>query len=91
MIYTKENWTETIAAMHSGAVIEIDQDVYWYFLEVLPPAYMGKTITLPDGQRADYGFAEGYEPVTAFWQVGANASPTRQYFCVRTQEMNPRG
>jgi len=79
-----------IEARDSGQVIEVDEDVYWYFLEVLPPAYMGRTVKLPNGtmQRADFGFAEGYEPITAFWQIGANSSPNRQYFCCKTEEMN---
>ncbi len=91
MIYTRENWQEMIAARDSGEVVEVNQDIYWYFLEVLPPAYMGRTVTLPNGQKqlADYGFAEGYETVTAFWQVGPNSSDNRQYFCCRTREMNP--
>jgi hypothetical protein len=83
-IHTRENWDELINAMHSGAVIEIDEEVFDYFLEVLPPAYMGRVVTLPCGEtrRVAFGFAEGYEPITAFWSAGG------RNFCQRTKEMN---
>ena len=84
-VYTCETWPETIAAMHSGKTIEINEEVFDYFLEVLPPVHMGYRANLPDGTqvRACFGFAEGYEPVTAFWKQSG------KYFCCRTKEINP--
>ena len=86
-VYGAEPWADTITAMHSGETIEVTEDVYWYFLEVLPPVHMGYRATLNDGtiQRACFGFAEGWEPVTAFWE-----NPRGRFFCQRTKEMNPR-
>jgi hypothetical protein len=66
-------WDEFIKAMHSGQVFECDEEMYYYWLEVLPPAYMGKNVVLPDGQkvRAHFGFAEGADYITAFWMIGS--------------------
>lgn len=63
-------WDAFIKAMHSGEQFECDEDMYFYWLEVLPPAFMGKRIAFPDGQTvlASFGFAEGAEPITAFWK-----------------------
>lgn len=85
MVYSRENWPETIQAMHSGDVIEIGQEIYDYFLEVLPPVYMGRKAKVIDGQDhyVDFGFAEGAEPITAFWSLSGP-----RYFCQRTAEMN---
>jgi hypothetical protein len=85
-VYTCADWAATIAAMHSHQRIEIDQEVFDYFLEVLPPVYMGRRITLPGGARchATFGFAEGTEEITAFWREGD------RFFCQRTHEMNHR-
>jgi hypothetical protein len=55
-----------------GRKLEISVELFWYYLEVLPPVHMAYNATLSDGstKRAEYGFAEGYEPVTAFWREG---------------------
>lgn len=97
-IYTTENWQEMIAAMHSGEAIEISEDVFDYFLEVLPPVYMGARRIVGNGagrreRRVSFGFAEGAEPITAFWGEGSNLDPSmggdqRRFFCQRTAEMN---
>jgi len=34
---TPDAWNDFIAAMHSGEVVEIDEEMYFYWLEVLPP------------------------------------------------------
>ncbi len=75
-------WGEFINAMHSGAVFECDEEMYDYWLDVLPPVYMGRLVTLPNGQRvrADFGFAEGIERITAFWR-----SEGRCFGCQTTQ------
>ena len=63
---------EFLKAMHSGEQFECDAEMYYDFLEVLPPVFMGKNIEFPDGQkvRARFGFAEGEEFITAFWMTG---------------------
>ena len=38
---------------------EIDEETYWWFLEVLPPRFM---------QGSSFCFAEGMEPFRLFWQ-----------------------
>lgn len=82
-------WTAFIDAMRYGETIEIDEDMYFYWLEVLPPVFMDKPISFPDKNhpiRYDFGFAEGAEPITLFWR-----SPDRQrFFCRRSDIMNPR-
>ena len=96
-IHTTEDWAEMLAAMHSGQTIEVTEEVYYYFLEVLPPVHMGYQATLNDGttQRADFGFAEGMEQVTAFWGKREGCDLNREgvvrYFAQRTKEVNPRG
>lgn len=86
-IYTRNDWTALIAAMQSGKRIEIDAYVFNHFLEVLPPIYMNKTVKTVSGQwvRADFGYAEGMETITAFWSSGG------RYFAEKTETMNPRG
>ncbi len=53
--YRCDNWSETINAMHSGEIIEIGEDVFDYFLEVLPPVYMKRNIALPGGRKIAQG------------------------------------
>ena len=59
-----------------------DEEMYDYWLDVLPAVYMGRLVTLPNGQRvrADFGFAEGIERITAFWH-----SAGRCFGCQTTQ------
>ncbi len=83
-MFTKEDWNEYLEARDRGEVCEVDEEIFDYFLGVLPPAYMFKEVTLPGGRsvKAVYGFAEGYEPITAFWDQGG------KHYCQRTAEMN---
>jgi hypothetical protein len=77
-VYTRANWQDTIEAMHSGAVIEIDEEIFDYFLEVLPPVYMHRFMEIGGRRRqVVFGFAEGAEPVTAFWREGV------RFYCQR--------
>jgi len=84
-------WAEFIEAMHSGDPVQIDEEMWDYWLEVLPPVFMGRDVCLrkhpqivgPWRQvRAAFGFAEGEEPVTVFWKSG------RRRFCCRTDIIN---
>ena len=85
MIHSREDksegaWSRFIEAMHSGEEVEIDEEMYYYWLEVLPPVFMWKVI---DGKKYEFGFAEGAEPVTVFWRKDG------RFFCRRTEIMNP--
>lgn len=93
-VYTCEDWAETIKAMHSGEAIEVGEDVFDYFLEVLPPVYMGARRIVGNGadrreRRVVFGFAEGAENITAFWMTGGGYDdPGRRFFCQRTAEVH---
>jgi hypothetical protein len=80
----EEQREEFLAAMQSGRPFEMDEESFYYWLEVLPPAYMGRIVKLPNGWsiRAFFGFAEGEEQITAFWRQDG------RYFGCRTDEWN---
>lgn len=85
-----EAWNEFIQAMHSGGQFECDEEMYFYWLEVLPPIFMYKNIDYLPGHEGhhmwvDFGFAEGWEPITVFWQ---DPQKTR-FFGQRTTKINP--
>ncbi len=81
-------WNEAIEGMNSGEPVEVDEEFYWYFLEVLPPIFMNKYLE-EIKRRVDFGFAEGYEKVRAFWKEGSGENV--RYFCQRLNLMNPYG
>ena len=85
MDYTEEEWAFLIAEMHSGKTVVVDEEFYHYFLEVLPPVGMPWKAKFADGteRTCSFGFAEGWEPVVAFWKEGG------KYFCRQTTQMNP--
>ena len=62
----KEQW-DTIKA---GNIAEVSEDDFEEMLDVLPPAYMHKTVKLMNGEtvNSDYGFVEGADRVTAFFK-----------------------
>ena len=62
-----EDWKAMIDRISIPAKIaEIDEETFWYFLEVLPPKF----------QRGNlFAFAEGAEALRIFWQKGDT------YFC----------
>jgi hypothetical protein len=62
-----EDWSAMIArTSREGVVCAIDEATYDYFLEVLPPRYMGQ----------GFAFAEGAEPLRLFWMTKPD-----QFFC----------
>lgn len=73
-------WEAFIKAMRSGQRFECDEDMAYYWLEVLPPVFMGRRVKLPSGElvNAWFGFAEGEEPITVFWK---NALGDRFFGC----------
>ena len=62
-----EEWKALIDRISvPGTIAAIDEETYWYFLEVLPPKY----------QRGNlFAFAEGAEALRIYWQKGD------AYFC----------
>lgn len=74
MVYTMENFEEMFKTKANKQKFECDEEVYYYFLEVLPPIYM---------RGAEFGFAEGREPVTRFWQEDG------KFYGQETDRINP--
>src|SRR5436309_13247974 len=60
--------SSALIARHSipGQIAAIDEETYWYFLEVLPPKYQRGSL---------FAFAEGAEALRIFWQK------SDAYFC----------
>lgn len=81
---TQEEWKEFIEAMHSGGILEIDREMFMYWLEVLPPVYMHEEIEI-EGRKVlcSFGFAEGRELITDFWREHG------KFFCKGSARMNP--
>ena len=62
-----EDWPAMITRTAQAEVAcQIDEETYDYFLEVLPPKYMGH----------GFAFAEGAEPLRWFWRA-----KTDQFYC----------
>lgn len=57
-----EDWSALIARISTPSqIMAIDEETFWYFLEVLPPKY----------QRGGlFAFAEGAEALRLFWRKG---------------------
>lgn len=72
-----EEWKSMIHRISTPATIaKIDEETFWYFLEVLPPKF----------QRGNlFAFAEGAESLRIFWQTG-DAYFCRQLTWDETQE-----
>ena len=83
---SSEEWQKAIEAMRSGEIVEIDEEFYWYFLEVLPPVFMNKRI---DGKFYDFGFAEGCENIRLFWRECGEDK--YRYYCKQSNIVNPYG
>ena len=78
-------WADFLAAMHSGEEAEIDEEMFYYFLEVLPPIFMNRTVRVGgELRRVDFGFAEGADFVTYFY----TSPDKKRFFCRRSNVMN---
>jgi len=54
-------WSETIERLHvEGRIVEVLEETYDYFLDVLPPRYMQGNL---------FAFAEGYDRFLLFWRA----------------------
>jgi hypothetical protein len=68
-VYTRETRPGFFEALGRGDRVQVDQQIFDWFLDILPPVFMGRVVDLIDGssQYALYGFAEGAAIITAFW------------------------
>ena len=68
---TNEEWKGFIEDFNTvGKTLEIDEEMMYYWLEVLPPVFMHKAIPYPDPKhpmRYSFGFAEGTENIHLFY------------------------
>ena len=53
-----------------NTIHEINEETYWYFLEVLPPKWFNGNL---------FAFAEGQEPLRLHWHYGSRAE--NRYYC----------
>ena len=68
-----EDWNGMIGRTTSeGFICEVDGETYDYFLDVLPPRWMGM-------ENGGFAFGEGSDPLRLFWT--ANTPDGRRYFC----------
>ena len=59
-----EEWQSMIARISvTGTVAAIDEETFFYFLEVLPPKFQ---------QRSLFAFAEGAESLRVFWRTSGS-------------------
>lgn len=70
IVHTESNWEAMIRARNSGRMFQCDEDVYYYWLGVLPPIYMNKKIVIEGRECRCFGSAEGVEKITNFWTEG---------------------
>ena len=62
-----EQWPDLIERISvPGRIHEVTEEIYWYFLEVLPPRLFNGNV---------FSFAEGDEPLRLFWHRAG------RYFC----------
>lgn len=83
-----DEWQAFLVAMKSGEEVEINEEMYDYWLGVLPPVMGPQDLPFPDPKhpmKYDFGFAEGRERITLFY---SNLVRSR-FFCRRSPYMNP--
>lgn len=87
---TTEQWQDFIKAMNSGERFQVDEEMFYYWLEVLPPVFMNREITFLPGHEGhrmyvSFGFAEGAEPITVFWVDPSD----KHFYGQQTKKINP--
>jgi hypothetical protein len=99
MKHTSEDFAAYLTARETGAVVEVDEQLFDYWLNVLPPKQprhpsvkltgMGGIWTRSDGtvQRYSFAQAEGAEELTAFWRT-KDAAGEVHYFAQRMPIIN---
>lgn len=83
-MFDQQTFSAFIDARDRGQRCEISEALYNYFLEVLPPVLTNAWVQLVDGTRvrADFGFAEGADRITAFWRARTPLGP--RYYAQHT-------
>ena len=88
---SQEEWKEFLNDFNAvGKTLEIDEEMMYYWLEVLPPVFMHKTLPYPDPKhpvRYSFGFAEGREHIHLFYQTGSGIE--KKYFTICSNIINP--
>lgn len=84
-VYTYDNdFSAFVAVKRSGEIIEIDEEMFDYWLNVLPPKGMRVEVVIKGvPRRVSFLQAEGFEECTAYWREGA------RFFAQHTDIMNP--
>lgn len=81
MVHTAADLSAFHTARDQGGIVEVDEELFFYYLEILPPVFMYRTLYVAGSlRRISFGFAEGAERITAFWEEG------NRYFCTLTDE-----
>lgn len=73
-------WGAFTTAMYDSVdPLEIDEEMFDYWLDVLPPVFMRRTVQLDNGDTviASFGFAEGDMTPIAFYKEGG------KFYCCR--------
>ena len=89
-IYTYEkDFNEFVRAINAKEACLIDEEMFYYWLEVLPPIYMNKKQLVDvDGVKyvkdCSFGFAEGREYIIDFWHTGDKGV----YACKRSDRLS---
>ena len=84
-VYGMDDWQEMLEARDRGELLEVTDEIWWHFYEVLPPVLWSGSLIVGGVRRIiDFGFAEGEEPITAFWTV------QERRYCQRTEIINYR-
>ncbi|NOT80281.1 MAG: hypothetical protein HOP07_14900 [Bacteriovoracaceae bacterium] len=80
-IYKKndfEVWDQFLEARDSGEQIEIDQEMYFHWLDILPPLKQGNDY---------FTFAEDFTCVIRFWQESGRGNQYN-FYCQNTFRTN---
>lgn len=96
-IFTYENDFQAFnAAMDAGQLCRVDEEMFYYWLEVLPPIYMNKEQIIEiDGAKfkkmCSFGFAEGRDYIIDFWRNKDADGKTCAFFAKRSTRLNRGG
>ncbi len=87
-VYDLDHIADFCAARDRDGIVEVAADLFDYFLEVLPPVWMNRSLRLPTGEirTCSFGFAEGHERITAFFRR-PSAGGGYRYFAFLTPEI----
>ena len=75
-------WQEFLTRRDNGERLRITGDMFQHWMHCLPPKAWKEPVRLANGTHYHpvFGFAEGDEPITAFWQQG------HDFYCQKTIE-----